>query len=80
MGASILWKPVRPEGKSLGFGGRSSAIEAFRRAFGEEPWVFTGADVAKLEGINAALREDEAMNKLIDAINTHGTVEVWPQY
>lgn len=80
MGVSILWKPVKDEGVSLSVGGRSSFIEVLRRAFGNEPWVFNAGSVSTLNGIKAAIREDEAMDELLDAIEKHGSVEVWTQY
>ena len=80
MGVSILWKPVRNDGRTLPVGGRSSFVEALREVWGTEPWVFTATEIQSLRAIGAGTKEREAITDLIDAIEKHGSVEVFLSY
>jgi len=74
MGASIFWQPVK--GRSLNVGGRSAFVNALGL-----PREFDESKLEFLRGL-AAGNEDfrDAVEELIDAIETHGNVRVWAEY
>lgn len=76
MGATISWEPTARRQHVLNVGGRSSFIAALTRAFGEPTWCLSSNDVPVLRGIRAALGEDEAIDALLTAIETHGVINV----
>jgi hypothetical protein len=82
MGASIYWKPVRNDDVLLPVGLRSDFVEAMNRAFGPYPWKLDGGSVQTLNGMRAVWdgQDDASFETLLSAIETHGTIEVWPEY
>lgn len=85
MSANLYWEPVG-SGKSLHAGG-SSLVTSLTRAFGEPPWTFEAAHVAKLEGMRDGYGDDDDNNpfsRILDAMlendGSMHAIKVWPEY
>jgi len=77
MGATMKWALVS-KGNSLGVGSPSSFMERLERAFpGNFPMDFCQGDLERLRGMAAV---DEDFDKLIQLIEHHGAIRVWPEY
>lgn len=85
MSASILWQPATPpEGESL----HTMAPQAFMRTLRAIGWDDGGElsndHLVALKGLAATISDDERYpnpyKQLIEAIETHGTIRVWPEY
>lgn len=75
MGVSIMYKPVKNDGKAVGFGHRSTAMKAIEKLFGS-PAKISAADSDKLYAMAEATGE-QGYQDLADAAILHGEIEVW---
>lgn len=82
MGASILWRPLE-HGTSLPVNAPSSFMDALDDASGSRGWPLTlhREDIPALRGLRAGLKhEAAAIDKLIEALDTHGSVELFARW
>lgn len=78
MSQKLYWEIQRPtKANSLGLGIKW----AIQTEYGGESSTLTEADIPFLKGVRAASRQDDEMKRdcqtLIEAIETHGSVNVW---
>lgn len=80
MGASFYWKPSKC-GKSLPVNASNSFRSTLEEAFGSPPWKFSHESKPILIGIRAADKnEREAIDEIMEAIDTHDSIEVEVSY
>jgi hypothetical protein len=82
MGATLKWKPVRPEGKTLSDATKYFFQDAYEN-FGDGKITLGASDVLYLRGAAVAAKDKEMaadIKTLIDAIEKFGSVEVWQEY
>lgn len=73
--ATITWRPCTNRGIVLPVYAKSAFTEVFSRAFGDPPWTLSHGHVLTLNGILAAMHdESEALQTIIDGIETHNSV------
>ena len=82
MGANIYFRPVKPKNKyAVCSMAPQSFMETMRKAFGDFPCELSEADLQKLNGMAIMFTDDcNPYTDLIDAINKHGTIEVYAEY
>ena len=81
MSATLKWKPVRPEGKSLGDAAKFLFRENYSLNDGNV--TLSSGDVLWMRGALAATNDAELkkdLSTLIEAIGKYGAVELWQEY
>lgn len=73
MSIAIKWQPLANSWRSAGSG--SSIMYALERAFGDQPIALNRDAIPVLRGMSA-LTHDEVFDRLIEAIEQHGEIEV----
>lgn len=82
MSATLKWKPVRPEGKSLSGAAKFFFREAYERVNDGEIKL-SASDAHFLAGASAATKDNELkadIKTLLEAIEKFGEVEVWQEF
>jgi len=79
MSASICWRKVDPNPETLPVLAPSAFMEALDRAGMELPHAFDTDDIPVLRGLAAGSNLD-GFKELIELIERHGMIKVWPQY
>ena len=85
MSVTVYWRVVAKSRHSDDVGWGSSFLEALRAVFGETPIRLVAADSDKLRAMDVAWRigggiyrsDNHPFDALADAVETHGTIEVW---
>lgn len=77
MSVSIMWKPVKNEGRYLG---KSFFLETLEKVFGKLPQTFTNEHLERLHTIHALHENEDGFKTLIEAILEYGKIEVWAEY
>lgn len=83
MGANISYRQVKPiTGKDLPVGAPSYFIGTMEKAFGNFPCTLTSEDIPILRGMAATMRDEQQnpYEKLVEAIERMGAVEVYAEY
>ena len=80
MGATVYWKPVSRDHKTIPVDGRTSFIEAMGLAFGDGPWMLDDVALPTLRGMAAANKAEAAYPFLIKKVEQDGAVDVWYEY
>lgn len=83
MGATIRWEPVEKTFTTIEVAAPSAFVNAMTRGYGHSPWTLTKNDRQKLEGMAAAVGTDserKPYEEIIDRLNYHDAIRVWPEY
>jgi hypothetical protein len=81
MSATIFWGSINTKTKHLYVMAPSCFMGCLERAEMELPNTFGANDIQKLRGLAAAMDEKRnSFNELIEAIEKHGSVNVWYEY
>lgn len=82
MGATICYRPVPNNDRSLGIACPQHFIERCRKVFGEFPHRFTRADLQRLHALSAIWEEkdENPWEKLVELVGKHDAVDVWDSY
>lgn len=84
MSTSVHWKPVRPEGEGLCYG-CESVRSALEKSFGEMPITLDETSLPILQAMANVYQCGKGDSKnpfaeLVEAVTTHGTIEVWDEH
>ena len=81
MSASIYYQPIK--GTLLPMGAQQSFLAMLRRLFNNDTVTLYEDDLVRLNAAMLAIENGEhkdALQTLVDAVEKHGAVRVWPEY
>ena len=83
MGVNLYYRILPVRKHYFHVSGRSSFIEAMKRAFGEPPWVIASAQTDVITGMMACTTGEDPnpFQTIADLVERHPEgIEIWPEW